>query len=400
MSISRSVLVISFTAVNSEPRVLRQIDAFKRAGWHVIVCGYIVGPGLPPETEMIEIPAKPAGRRTVMGRLKLLLKLLISHVRQPYVDNFYWDYTGAMAYLDIIQSRLNGKRPDLIVCHDYISAPLAARLTTIFNNTYVLDIHEYAVEQHMHNLFWKLCMRRWVDRIQRKYINQAGAVTTVCKSIAEALQQDYSLVHTPTVVLSVPFYQQMPLNCPVERLIVLYHGNITPIRGLESLLGSIRYWEPRFSLVIRGKGEQAYVQSLKRLAVLEGVTDRVTFEDPVPFDQIVSAANRADIGYFVQENISRQKQYALPNKFFEYIMAGLALCVNDFQEMASLVNQYKLGKLVQDSDPLEIARIINSFTRDEVLSYKRQSLLAAAELCWENEQKGMLDIYINAIRPG
>lgn len=242
-------------------------------------------------------------------------------------------------------------------------------------------------------------MRRWVDRIQHKYIYQAGAVTAVCKSIADALQQDYRLPRTPTVVRSIPFYQQMPLNPPVDRLTVLYHGNLVPIRGLESLLSSVAYWEPHFSLVIRGRGEYAYVQSLKQLAESAGVSDRVTFEDAVPFDRIVSAANRADIGYFVQENISRQKQYALPNKFFEYIMAGLALCVNDFPEMAALVNRYNLGKLVHGTDPLEIARIINSFTHDELLEYKQQSLRAASELCWENERKGMLDAYLAAVEP-
>ena len=78
------------------------------------------------------------------------------------------------------------------------------------------------------------------------------------------------------------------------------------------------------------------------------MSERLTIEPPVPFDQIVPAANRADIGYFVHLDTSPQRRFVLPNKFFEYVMAGLALCVSDLPEMARLVRQYDMGVLVPE----------------------------------------------------
>ena len=86
-------------------------------------------------------------------------------------------------------------------------------------------------------------------------------------------------------------------------------------------------------------------------------------------------------------DISLQKKYTLPNKFFEYVMAGLALCVSDLPEMARIVRGYDLGLLVPGADPQKIAEMLNSLDEKKINYYKQQSLKAAKELCWEVESQ-------------
>lgn len=388
----KTACIISFTPVDIEPRLIRQARAFAGSGWRVVVCGYSTGADFPPEALLVVLPRDPV-HRSVQTRARLILRLIAARFSLNLSEKFYWDYIPGPEYLRIIRERLAGAPISLFVAHDYVTAPVASVLAEENNAPFVLDVHEYATEQYMHDPLWRLLFRRWIYNMQCIYLRKASVVSTVCRSIAVALQKDYRLAATPAVVRSVPEYREMPLNTPGDVITVLYHGNITPTRGIEQLILSVRDWEPRFRLIIRGKGDKRYLETLSRLAEKTTVDARVEFEGPVAFSCIIDTANAADIGFFVQEDTSRQKRYALPNKFFEYVMAGLALCVNEFPEMSSLVAEYNLGKTVSKPDPGSIARVINSFTAEEILHYKSCSLAAARQLCWEKEDAAMLEAY-------
>ena len=155
----------------------------------------------------------------------------------------------------------------------------------------------------------------------------------------------------------------------------------------------MRLWRPEFRFVLRGYSDPAYVAQLRQVADEVGVADRLEIQPPVPFDQIVPAANEADVGYFVHLDTSPQRRFALPNKFFEYVMAGLALVVSDLPEMARLVRQYSLGTLVPECAEESIARIINSLDKTRIDEMKKNSLAAAKELNWDAEKERMMSLY-------
>jgi hypothetical protein len=102
---------------------------------------------------------------------------------------------------------------------------------------------------------------------------------------------------------------------------------------------------------------------------------------------------------FALPDHSRHNAFALPNKFFEYVMAGLALCVSELPEMARLVHQYELGTLIPRVEPAAIAAAINGLDRHRIDAFKRASLRAARELCWEKESERMLDAYAGLLQP-
>ena len=161
---------------------------------------------------------------------------------------------------------------------------------------------------------------------------------------------------------------------------------------------SLALWRPEFQLVIRGPGPSEYFDKLKRLAAELGVEDRLTLEQPVLFNEIVPRANECDIGYFVHEDISPQKRFTLPNKFFEYIMAGVALCVSDLPEMSRIIKHYNNGLLVDGYSPESIAKIINSFDAEAINQFKRNSIIAAKDLNWEKESQILSEAYAQAIK--
>jgi glycosyltransferase involved in cell wall biosynthesis len=174
---------------------------------------------------------------------------------------------------------------------------------------------------------------------------------------------------------------------------VLYHGIVTPGRGLEVAIDSVADWRPEFDLTIRGPGGSDYLDALRRRIAERGLSSRIILVPPVPMTELVREAAAYDVGFFALPGSSRHNEFALPNKFFEYVMAGLALCLTDLPEMARLVRAYRLGVTFRSVDPQSIAGAINALDPASIDRYKRNALEAACELCWEREAERLVSAY-------
>ncbi len=402
----KCALIISFTPITDEPRVLRQAQTLAEQDWKIIAAGY-KGRMVPPKDwHMITLPyeSAPNGKFRNIKKLWQYLFYLPFIVIARYSDILarfaYWRSNQIRKNFRTVSHALRGMpdiSPSLIIAHDYSTAPIAHLLSHHYGCHYVVDIHEYAKEQHNNRRIWRFIFKPWVDRMQALYLSKSIANTTVCDGIADLLAKDYYPMPRPIVVRSVPSYTQINFKKTEGTISVLYHGIIYPSRGLEMAIESLPLWESNFHLTIRGPADEGYLDQLKNQAQDIGVLERITFEKPVLFHEIIPAANRADIGYFIQPAFSVQKRFALPNKFFEYIAAGLALCINDLPEMSKITKEYDLGKIVDGYDAVSIAKTINSFTPEKIDFYKKNSLLAAEDLCWEKESGKMLEAYESII---
>jgi glycosyltransferase involved in cell wall biosynthesis len=391
LSTSRHALIISVTRVTDEPRVRRQAQALHEAGWRVSVAGFHGRQPAPRFWRLIEIAHLNIGhplRRVLWSASNRYL----SRLSEAAAVRAYWN---AVNYEGIYQQLafVDPGDYDLILCHDWFTAPIAERLAGGLQVPYSIDVHEYAMGQYPSHGPHRWGQRPWANALQRRFLPRAGALTTICDGIADLLQSDYALSERPTVVRSFAERQDLPLRATRDEVTVLYHGSLVPTRGLEEAIASVPLWKPGFRLVIRGEGADDYVARLRELAErTDG--DRITIEGPVPASEMIERANAdADVGFFVQPDLSPQKRFTLPNKFFEYVTAGLALCVSDLPEMARFVSEHDLGVLVSDPDPEGIAKAINSLDPEAIDRYKRRSLEAARVLDWSLEKQVMLRLY-------
>jgi len=133
-----------------------------------------------------------------------------------------------------------------------------------------------------------------------------------------------------------------------------------------------------------------------RIATL-GLEDRVHIVPPVPMTALVREAAAFDVGFFALPGHSHHNQFALPNKFFEYTMAGLALCMTDLPEMARLMQEYDLGVTFPKVEPGLIAQAVNALTPERIDHCKRNALAAARELCWDREAERLVSAYTAAV---
>ncbi len=168
---------------------------------------------------------------------------------------------------------------------------------------------------------------------------------------------------------------------------VLYHGAYFPHRGLDEIIDATRFIE-NAQIVFRGMG--AYEVKLRERAHEKGVADKVAFVPPVPMTELVETASSCDIGLNPFVNVCKNTEFALPNKFFEYMMAGLAVMSSDLIEMRQLTQSLDVGRVFPQLTPRAMADTLNELlsNRDAIARYRQNSYFAARERYnWGNSGK-------------
>jgi glycogen synthase len=400
----RVAWIISMTGVSGEPRVLRQAEALTAEGWRVVVCGFDGRSERPRSWHFVRMPTRtPFSSRdhNTANSLHNTALRLVQFGRGSPLFRFaaHWAHSTNVLWYHIRRElvRVAKETPelkaDLVIAHDYHTSDMGYEVARVFNAQFSIDVHEYAREQYSNDPEWVKKEQPVIVAVQDHYLRRADLITVVCAGIGELLAKETSLKRAPVTIRNVPFNQPQTFRPTGSRIRVLYHGDLSRHRYIHDLVKSMASWRSDFDLVLRGSGDVAYIADLKRSVSAMGLDNRVFFEPPVPFNQIIPAANSADIGLFSYEAYSPQIRLALPNKLFEYIMAGLAVCITKLDEAGRVVQHYNVGKLIPQHSPASIAETINSFTVGEIDEYKKASLKAAEELNWDAEKQKLLSAY-------
>ena len=137
------------------------------------------------------------------------------------------------------------------------------------------------------------------------------------------------------------------------------------------------------------KKTREYIGKLK---ILTSNNPKVNIIDPVKSDEIVDRIKGYDIGLFLLEPITFNYAHALPNKFFEFIQARLAVAIGPSIEMKMISEQYGFGIISKDYQAKSLAEKIAGLSAEDLYQLKQKSDLAAHELNALKNQKRMLEI--------
>ena len=105
----------------------------------------------------------------------------------------------------------------------------------------------------------------------------------------------------------------------------------------------------------------------------------------------------ADIGLTVlPPDYSLSIRLCLPNKFFEYIMAGLPILSSNLDAISNIIHLYRVGYVLPDLTPSAIGQAINTMlANQEELTCMRANALNAVKsgLTWEEESRHLVHLY-------
>jgi hypothetical protein len=221
-------------------------------------------------------------------------------------------------------------------------------------------------------------------------------MTTVCDSIAEEYRRSYGAA--AEVVLSAPPFQVLePAAVQGPRIRMVHHGGAIPSRKIELTLEMMDLLDDRFEFdLMLVPTDAAYFRRLRAMAERR---PRVRIVAPVPMQELPRHLNRYDIGLFLLPPTNFNYRNALPNKFFEFIQARLAVAIGPSPEMARLVRRFDCGVVSDNFDPGSLARELGKLDATRIEGMKQRAHAAARELCFEKTAPvllGMVDRLMGA----
>ncbi len=252
----------------------------------------------------------------------------------------------------------------------------------------VYDAHEYFTDlkevrtRPAVRWFWKAVEKFAVPKFRFGY--------TVSQGLANAFRvqygQDYAVIRNLPVL-------QPPAAGEGRENFLLYQGAVNEGRGFEVLIPAMRHLG--YNLVICGDGN--FMSSLKKLIAENGVSERVRLTGMLPPAELRQWAAKARLGLCLAEKEGLNQYQALPNKFLEYMHAGLPQVAMNFPEYRKINEQYQIAVLVDDLTVAALVETIETTMNDNGLLSKLEQNAGAARVhyCWQAEEKRLLDFYKN-----
>ena len=377
MSKIKKVCILSFSNIGRDSRVLREID-MARQHYHVDVIGY--GSWQPPEG----VRFFSFARNNVFPPLKYSL-MVAGKLNKKYFDRYFWLKPQYRQALEIIEEG----EYDLVHANDWDALPIAARGRQKSGCRVLYDAHEFSLGINIDIPFNKI-YQSYQQFLFSRYGSFVDSRITVAKGIEDSYQEYFGW--TFDIVMNSPFYQESKFK-PVlqEEIHLVHHGGAMPGRFLESFIKMMETADHRFYLhfyllpTYRG-----YLKKLKRLAKNNS---HIMFHDPMLPGLLVKELSRYDIGIPLIYVEKRSYVNSLPNKFFDYIMAGLMVAVSPLPMMKKYIDDYQIGMYSIDRSPEKLAELLNSLTSNQINRYKKRSLEAAKVLNADVEMNKLHKIY-------
>ncbi|MFC9917621.1 glycosyltransferase family 4 protein [Agromyces binzhouensis] len=375
------ILSISFSHFPGDARVLRQLRLLQEFG-EVTTVGY--GDGPDGVAEHLEIdPSLPSLAQTPSGVLALALR------RYRAVE------LSAPAVAAALRA-IGGRRFDLVVANEARALPLAhavAHGAPVWG-----DLHEWAPEERTHVLSWRLLVAPYMRWVCAEYLPPTAGVTTVNGSIA-ALYHDAFGVDVEVVRNAIPLQPLAPSTTPDDRIRLVHSGAAVPGRSIEVLIEATLRLDERFTLdlyLVQGRDGGAYWRQLRELA--RG-SERIVFHDAVLPAELPATLNAYDVGVFVLPPRTANHRYMLPNKFFDFVQARLAIVFSTATETDSLIRRYGLGRISPGFTADDLAEALRTLDRGAIDRYKAATDAAAPTLSSAEDERVERDLIARLLRP-
>jgi len=367
MTARPSLLIVSFSPIASDARVLKQVRLF--AGrYDVTTLGY--GPRPDGVVEHLQVPGELASRpphpRLLVARAYSLL-----YRRTPEVA---W-----------ARAALRGRRWDVVLADDVETVPLA--LATKPRGGVHADLHEFSPRLHEENAGWARWVRPYIVWMCRRHVRRADSWTTVSGGLAREYEKDFGF--RPTLVTNAAPYVEAephPTGSPVR---LVHSGACLRNRHLDVLVDAVERSgadvELHLYLTPNDPGH------LAELAARAEQVANVVVHAPVPYDELAATLRGYDVGVHVLPPVSFNNAWALPNKIFDYVQARLGVVVGPSPEMAEVVRSTGIGTVTADFSATALAETLRELNPRQVDAWRAASHAHARELSAEEQEHGWAD---------
>lgn len=407
--------------LSNDARVKKEMKALAEDGWRVTVIA-MPEKGAPPRESKGQVTiirpriysrkkellrekvARVSARGDMSPRARLLRSIRSNPLRRFVADlqrDIPWELRLRKAALEARADVYHANDLDTLEICGIAAAKNGARL--------VYDSHELWLQSSRYLTATNPLNRIRLRRIERRYVRDARAVIAVTPMRGEEMRRMYPEMGRLEIIENAPEpLDTLPARGTLRRLagigdeepIALYQGVICPERGLEELIQAAALavdTKLRFVII----GMDAWNGTLQQMADEAGLSHRITFLPPVPSEELPRITVDADMGFILFRNTCLNHYHSLPNKLYEYMMAGVPVIASGFPEMKRVIAGTGCGITVDPESPEEIflaAKKLaeNPEERERMSKAGRKAALTTHN--WTAQRKKLISLY-RELRP-
>lgn len=376
-----SVLMLVWTGVSTDTRVLREARTLVEAGWSVHIIGRAVPAGFvaPQGISVSSCGAPPAAE----GRSREL-NVIERAARWLMLPEHVGRRLAAWQKAALVEARTH--QADVVHAHDFTALPVGATLAQAWGVQLVYDSHE----------LWSGRPRvgrptPWRARRQARLESTLGAraalVFTVGEGVAAELRARYGWRDVRVVRNTFP-RTELPERRSGGPTGAVYAGRIAPYRELEVIARASRSTSLPITLI--GPADAQFVARFD--------AGRARIEGSLPADEVDAVLARAGLALVTHSDKWLNHRLALPNKLFHAVRAGVPVVATDVGELARTVREHDLGELYRPGDADDMVRAIERAVGryDELQTRVRD---AAHSLSWDTDSAVLRTSYDGLLAP-
>lgn len=369
-TVVQNALILTLTPPGANARINRLAETLKGDKWEVSIIGFHSG-----------------SRRVELSARRFLARVLLFVLIGMRIDP---KRAGHLAAGSLLCSRRQSEAVrnfnGVIIIEDILLLPLI-HLAKPGTRT-VVDIRDLSHRLFEHRAVWRVTFGWSIGRLMAELLPTADAVYTVSQGLAEVLHNDFAV--ESTVVRSIPDVEPRKTGSPLEKrpLRIVYAGRADQNRRIDLLIAACVGLENHVSLDLYLVGHHLDIRRLEKIA---NQMPHIRLRNKVPMNQLVNMLSDYDFGYAAWPPNTLNLAFALPNKFFEYLLAGTPVIVSAEGEMAKIVEQYSCGVLIDPTDTSSFHHTLKEMSSDSLSRLSLGVRHAQEELTWYEERQKLLE---------
>lgn len=355
------VLVSAFSSLATDQRIEKVCDTLHRNGYQIELIGNDWG------------GAKEMTRPYPFRRITLNAKSL----KMAYPE-FNWKLLKEL--------RKKADRNTILLANDLDALWPNVLIAKKLKIPLVFDSHEIFTE--MPALQGRFTQKIW-RLLEQKLVPSLRYMMTESESYADWFQKKYGIL--PIVVRNIPRKLPPPQTLPLnEPKIILYQGAINQSRGIAEAILAMKHIQ---NAIFKIAGDGPKRHEYEALVLKENLQEKVQFLGKLLPPELRKVTATADVALSLEQNGGVSYLYSLPNKVGDCIQARVPLVMINFPEMMRIYNNFKVGEIVENHHPANIAEKIKIVLRNGRAFYQKALHAAADRYCWENDEEKILELF-------
>ena len=291
------------------------------------------------------------------------------------------------------------KNINIVTIHTLALLPLGYLFKLIYGAKLIYDAHE--LETETYNL--KGLRKQFAKCLEYLLIKKVDHVFVVSDNIADWYEKTYNITR-PTVLLNAPRaahvkktnYFKDTFHLRDDQIIILYQGLLAGGRKIDVLLESFKKnTNDKIVIVFLGYSES---ELEKEIQSTSKSYNNVFFHKTVPSCELLNYTASADVGVALIQNTCLNHNFCMPNKLFEYAMAGLPVIVSNVKEMSAFVKKHQMGVVMEDDTATSFNKAVERLLSMNLAALKQNAKKAALDNSWEHQEKKLLTLYKNLLK--